>query len=420
MFRKIAGFAHNNKQELVVNNEPNYQLVVNQATITINKTRRETYLNREYLVAPVVAVKPKVLNGEKLPFDELAYSWQSWEGVPLTLNHPTKEGQKVAANRLDVRENYYIGRFHNVSFDFEAEELKGEVWLDIERCQQFGGEAKEVLDIIEEGEEAVEVSTGYYRLVERAEGVFKGQSYNGVQRNILPDHLAVLPNDTGACSVEDGCGIKTNQSESNSVIEAINKGFSKVINMFKRGEKMDKEKLIEQIVNCEGSGFTANSKDLLAEMEVKQLATIAKGLDCDQGQQSNQTNNSSQGQQQNNQGQAGLENVDNEMLQQVVNSVNQLTEKVESLEGDIQSNKQEKKDELVEIITNAEQDLGEKEELQELPVDYLEKLARVANSNYAGQGGPINLGADLENNEEEVSQPKPVLLRNRKKEEDSE
>ena len=52
----------------------------------------------------------------------------------------------------------------------------------------------------------LEVSTGYWHDGRQHAGSFDGEPYKEVQRSLLPDHLAILPNERGACSVEDGCG----------------------------------------------------------------------------------------------------------------------------------------------------------------------------------------------------------------------
>jgi hypothetical protein len=41
--------------------------------------------------------------------------------------------------------------------------------------------------------------------MEDTEGVFNGQEFAGIWRNVIPDHLAILPEGViGACSVADG------------------------------------------------------------------------------------------------------------------------------------------------------------------------------------------------------------------------
>jgi hypothetical protein len=55
-------------------------------------------------------------------------------------------------------------------------------------------------------------------MLEDKKGKFGDKEYDGVWRNIVPDHLAILPEGiTGACSVEDGCGApRENASGSNA------------------------------------------------------------------------------------------------------------------------------------------------------------------------------------------------------------
>ena len=55
--------------------------------------------------------------------------------------------------------------------------------------------------------EMIEVSVGAWVSAERSSGTADGQRYSAVWRDIVPDHLAMLPEGTeGACSVDMGCG----------------------------------------------------------------------------------------------------------------------------------------------------------------------------------------------------------------------
>jgi hypothetical protein len=53
----------------------------------------------------------------------------------------------------------------------------------------------------------MDVSTGLYpNIDESAVGTHNGERYTGTVTEIYPDHLALLPNEQGACSKEKGCG----------------------------------------------------------------------------------------------------------------------------------------------------------------------------------------------------------------------
>ena len=56
----------------------------------------------------------------------------------------------------------------------------------------------------------IEVSVGIFTDNEDAEGDWNGEKYLAVAHNYRPDHLALLPGEVGACSINDGCGLRVN------------------------------------------------------------------------------------------------------------------------------------------------------------------------------------------------------------------
>lgn len=181
---------------------PGPQSPMIQATTMTARCWTATHDGRQYLVAPVVALVPGVLNGELVPAEEVAKFIAAWNDAPVPVYHPMLDGDPVSARSLEILEETVIGRFQHVSFD---DRLRGELWLDIARAEQMGGEAAAVVAALQAGQ-PVEVSTAYFRDVEEASGFWHGIPYNGISRNIRPDHLALLPGALGACSWQDGCG----------------------------------------------------------------------------------------------------------------------------------------------------------------------------------------------------------------------
>jgi hypothetical protein len=165
--------------------------------------RRESLDGVDYLVAPVIAVREGVLNGELLLAEEIGAYVEAWNGIPLPIGHPMDRGVPVSANSPELIESESVGRFYRASFDGNA--LRGEIWVDVNKCREVGGRALMALERLERGE-PLEVSTAYFNDTEPGEGNFNGVSYNGIQRNLRPDHLALLPDEIGACSWTDGCG----------------------------------------------------------------------------------------------------------------------------------------------------------------------------------------------------------------------
>lgn len=180
-------------------NEPTLQ--VNQ--ITANVADRRMLDGREYAVVPAVALVAGVVNNELAPVDEVARYLDAWNGRPLPVRHPRKDGRFVSANEPGVIANQVVGTFFNARM--EGDRLMGELWVDVAKAQRLGGDALTVLERLEAGQ-PVEVSTAYFSDLEAGEGTWNGKQYKGIQRNLRPDHIALLPDEVGACSWIDGCG----------------------------------------------------------------------------------------------------------------------------------------------------------------------------------------------------------------------
>lgn len=173
--------------------------------------RREQMDGTEYAVAPVTLLKPMHLNvpgnwnvnEAYLPEEEAKASIPSWNGTPLTLNHPTQNGAGTTANSPEMHEKTVLGRVFNA--EWESGAVQGEAWFNIPKIRDMGGMAENALERVLNGD-SVEVSTGY-RASKLPSGEYDGETRNAVQGNLKPDHLAVLPNQQGKCSVEAGCGV---------------------------------------------------------------------------------------------------------------------------------------------------------------------------------------------------------------------
>lgn len=178
----------------------------------LNAVRRETYDGREFLVVPVVAQIEGVVNGEFVTKEELGKFPAAWEGIPIVVgDHPYQAGMAVSARTKDQLHKSPGWLFNTV---VDKGKLKGEIWLDIKKSNALGGDAKNTLQILENGGRT-QVSTAYFRDVEHKAGVYKGTHYDTIAHNLRPDHLALLGTKPGACNWKDGCGApRTNQEQS--------------------------------------------------------------------------------------------------------------------------------------------------------------------------------------------------------------
>lgn len=171
--------------------------------------RRETLAGREYIVAPVSMIVPGILNGSRGPLlyesRDVSLSADSWNGMPIVLRHPTNNGTPVSARSPNVLNEVGLGTVLNTRFDGK---LRAEGWFDVANLRRV---APDILNRLQSGK-PIELSTGLFAdYVPAPSGAtHNGQAYSYRVTNLRPDHLAVLPDEIGACSLRDGCGIMVN------------------------------------------------------------------------------------------------------------------------------------------------------------------------------------------------------------------
>jgi hypothetical protein len=187
-------------------------------TVTSNVSggvRRVTWGGRPHLVAPVTILVSGVLNGSKgrlyYPPEEVSADPEVWNHMPLVVYHPLKDGRPVSAREPWVLEKQGVGFLFNVRARDRGRKLGGEAWFDEEKARLVDSR---VLDALEAGT-PIELSTGLFTTNDPApEGARddRGRPYDFVARDYRPDHLAILPDQRGACSVGDGCGVLVNSA----------------------------------------------------------------------------------------------------------------------------------------------------------------------------------------------------------------
>jgi uncharacterized protein DUF2213 len=167
--------------------------------------RRERLAGRDYLVAPLVLISPGVLRGSVGPLmytlADIQASADSWNGMPIVRNHPQGPGgRSISARNPHVWNKYGLGYVYNVRVNGK---LIAEAWIDVEKTRRVD---PNILFAVEQGRQ-LEVSTGLGVTREQTIGVYGGKSYKAIARNYQPDHLAILTDQRGACSLLDGCGL---------------------------------------------------------------------------------------------------------------------------------------------------------------------------------------------------------------------
>lgn len=236
-----------------------------------NSSRYETFEGSKYIVVPVVmAIEDVVMNEALLPADE--YFSPSWNGVPVTIGHP-QEGDSdfISANAPDVHAEWVVGAIFNSKV--EDGKLLGEAWVKVDKANKIRPGLVSQL----EGEKPMDVSTGFFSDYEETSGTLNGREYKFIHRNVRPDHLALLPDEIGACSWEDGCGVRSNKRG-----EALKKKVLNIFGVRKNNEDQPKDErgpLVDKLIQSEATPFSDDDRKGLEGMTIDSLKSMCDGLE---------------------------------------------------------------------------------------------------------------------------------------------
>lgn len=205
--------------------------------------RTQQWEGEEYLIVPIIAMVEGVHYGSEGPgyysLEEIRKFPEAWNGVPLPVFHPIDGGVFVSANSPEVISEQSVGHFFNAYF--EEGKLRGDGWISIKRARTI---APEILDIVRSNGR-LEISTGLFSEHDIVTGQWNGEEYEFIVRNIRPDHIALLPGGQGACSWEDGCGVRANQGEQQETEEHQLEDFEYLLHHI-----VSSEEGIEEIHHC--------------------------------------------------------------------------------------------------------------------------------------------------------------------------
>lgn len=173
--------------------------------------RTEEINGRPFWILPVVMMVEGVHHGSKGPIlyteDELADSVSAWSGMPITLGHPKDDRGKFVSANIPSSLKGIVGRVYNAKM--KGDKLTADAYIDITSLQLASPEAHEYILM----KKALDVSVGVFTREVGEQGEWNGEVYKAEAADIIPDHLALLPNEEGACSWDDGCGIRNNSKD---------------------------------------------------------------------------------------------------------------------------------------------------------------------------------------------------------------
>jgi len=169
------------------------------------EVRRETIGDVEHIVVPAVLIREGVFQcancpaPELYPASEFARVPTAWNGRPVTVGHPQRDGMFVSASQdPDGWNTWRVGTVFGTHLD--GDKLKAELWIDPSKLEEASVAA------LEDGAEFDVSIAAWYDVIPQV-GERGGRRYEAVQRAYMPDHVALLPEGVrGACSWDDGCG----------------------------------------------------------------------------------------------------------------------------------------------------------------------------------------------------------------------
>ncbi len=233
-------------------------------TVAVNAvagSRNETLDGTNFIVVPVVmAIEDVVMNGAVLDHED----WfpLAWDGVPVTVGHPEDDnGGFLSANNPASRQKYAVGTIYNTTMD--GGKLKAEAWLD---KSLLSSKFPQALAMIQQNK-PLDVSTGYFADHVEETGVLNGKEYTARHVNIIPDHLALLPSEEGACSFDEGCGVRANKDK--TVMKKLSQVLVNALKHAKKGVVMNAVKIVagkDAVKNADGTAFTFDPAAAVAEI----------------------------------------------------------------------------------------------------------------------------------------------------------
>lgn len=219
---------------------------------SLGQVQRIKENGRTYLVADATMIVPGVLHGSKgslyYPPSEVKSNPAKWDHIPLMENHPYDPvtNAPLSANDDGVWERQGLGEIRNTVYKGK---LKTKAWFDENLTKSKSPKIYQNLI----NNRPLELSTGLFTdnltAPPNSRDPESGRSYDYIATNYRPDHLAVLPNQTGACSIQDGCGILVNSKRStNKKVLTSNQQY-KVVNMVENNVELLKQQNLTKLLD---------------------------------------------------------------------------------------------------------------------------------------------------------------------------
>ena len=262
-------------------NRVNVLTVVNSAS----NITTETIDGKPHIVVRGITpvVDDIVMNRKLYPAAEIEKAFNTLERNPMPFGHPKVDGKHVSARDVRAVNNYHVGAWlQNVSH--ADGKVVGDMYVD-RRYAEASDNGKRLINRLDEmaakaNVEPIHISTGLLYSGIAANGESKGKKYNEIATNMMFDHVAVLLDEPGAGTPEEGVGIFVNSDGSEQELEVVN---------LSEGQSPDtdspQDPALKSFFTQLKAFFSANSNSVKEEANpMKELITNAlkaKGIDVE-------------------------------------------------------------------------------------------------------------------------------------------
>lgn len=348
----------------------NVRTAVNNAQI-----RRDKRNGKDVIIVPSATLPDDVvMNNIKYPADEIAKSFHTLDRTFAPFKHPMVNGQYVSAREPEAVNEFYVGAWNE-----NVRRENGRVWLDKVIDVEVAGRTengKRLLEAINKGE-PIHTSTGIFLEVD--ESTEAGYSY--IAKNMYMDHDAILLDEEGAATPNQGVGMMVNSNQQITVINSVcdARAFDDLVNDLDGKTYPEKLSIINKILSffkdkTTGESLKANGSSEVIDMpiseeEFKALADSVKTLT------------------------ANAENIASAVEKAVADAVAPLAQKVDALTANAAKAEEAERTELTaKVVAN---NLLTEETAKTLSVNALRELAGKAK----GDAAPVGQGQFQANTE---------------------
>lgn len=201
-------------------NRVNVLTVVNSAS----NITTETIDGKPHIVVRGITpvVDDIVMNRKLYPAAEIEKAYNTLERNPMPLGHPKVDGKHVSARDVRAVNEYHVGAWlQNVSH--KDGKVMGDMYVNRQYAES-SEKGKRLINRLDEmlagtNSDPIHISTGLLYSGIAANGESKGKKYNEIATNMMFDHVAVLLDEPGAGTPEEGVGIFVNSEGDEQKIE---------------------------------------------------------------------------------------------------------------------------------------------------------------------------------------------------------